>query len=65
MDILIFMFIVLNILLPTYILAMGWFEKKWHIYFSYIVPLGCILIMLIEGIPSFIKSIISEFKKLK
>ena len=51
--------------MPSYLLAMGCFEKKWHVIFSYVVPIGCIWLILILGIPETIRGVKENWKKLK
>ena len=65
MEALILPYIAINILLPTFIILMDGYDKKWQILVSYIVPLGCILVILIEGFSAAIKTIPENWHKLK
>ena len=63
-DFLIFPFIILNILAPTFLLAMGYLKKRWQLIFCYLVPVGFLFLTIIDGTPLLIKGIKDEFKKL-
>lgn len=62
---LIFPYIILNVLMPTFLLAMGFMEKRWHLIFCYLVPVGIIFYIIIDSIPMLIVGIKEELKKLK
>lgn len=54
--------ILINILFPTYLLITGCFKHKWQVIVAYIIPVGCIVIILIE-LFGMIPYIINDIKK--